>query len=480
MAYYAGEACSVSIVDDTVAKGWVRRMTTFNEKVKNFEDFFERAEPYYRLHHLGSLMKTVESLRTTIQLVSEGRLMSCFWYSYTQNLKKDPPPSLIQDLSSAIHYSLQPALERCLDFLEHSVRKVLTSPYNGPIVSDTENGTEFYRHRILYHTTLNLTPDHIYRVGLIEVGKVKAEIREIVKQIAEKGDGLVSPTWPMQRILATLRYHDDFFYNNENEREIKDSVRKIVEVINKKMGEAFSDDIIASGRAGLNIETESTASMGYYVESVGPEQNGTFYIGTGGNPSKLKMRALVCHETIPGHHYQSTLLQSQPIFAKLSNAHVQFSVSTEGWSLYAEKLCGEMGVMDEKLPDLQSRYNTQYHHLGRLSMQLVRAVRLVVEIGIHAKSWSRDRGVNFFERNTDLRLHLIQQEIERYILNPGQALSYYLGLMEVLKLREMAKERVGEGQFDVKEFHKIVLSAGSVPIPTLKRHVLSFYGERTV
>ena len=480
VTFYAGEACRVNIVDDAVAKGWVRRVQTFDQKIKHFEDFLKRSEPFYGPHHLRLMLETVESLRTTIENVKEGRFISCFWYQYTHNMGKDPPQSLVNSLTSAISSSFQPALERYLYTLEQSMNSMLGTRFAGPGVSGTPNGTEFYKHQILQHTTLDLSPDYIHRVGMVEVGKIKSEMREVVKKIYERGDQLVSPNWPMQKIFSILRHHDEFFYDITDEESVKESVRHILEVINRKMGEAFTENIIKEGRAGLNIETEPGASMGYYVESISPETNGTFYIGTGGNLNKLKMRALVCHEAIPGHHLQTSLLKSHPIFSKLSNARVQYSVSTEGWSLYSEKLCGEMGVMDVELPDLPSRYSTQYYHLGRLSMQLVRAVRLVVETGIHAKYWSRDRAVTFFERNTDLRSDLIQQEIDRYITNPGQALSYYVGLMEVLKLREDVKKMVGEGRFDVRQFHSNVLSAGSVPIPTLKRHVMSLYSDREV
>ena len=476
VAYYGDDVCRMNIVDETVAEGWIQKVKTSEDKIRNFEEFFQEAEIFYTPHHLGQMLETVESLRTTIQMLQEGRLVSCFWYSYTHNLGKDPPPSLVQDLTSAISSSLQPALERYLQTLEHSMNRILTArEHPGPGVWDTENGTEFYRYRILYHTTLDLSPEYIHKIGLEEVGKVKSEIREVVRRIYESGDKSVSPAWPMQRILATLRHTDQFFYDIKNEEAIKESVRKILEIINKKMTQAFTKEIIKEGSAGLDIKTESTASMGYYVESAGSDDNGTFYIGTGGNLSKLMMRALVCHEAIPGHHYQSSLLKSHPIFSKLSNARVQYSVSTEGWSLYAEKLCGEIGVMDEGTLDLPSQYSMLYYHLGRLSMQLIRAVRLVVETGIHTQYWSYERAVSFFERNTDLRSDLIVQEIDRYVTNPGQALSYYIGLMEVLKLREEVKEKVGRSRFDIKQFHSAVLLAGSVPLPTLRSHVIGLY-----
>ena len=277
----------------------------------------------------------------------------------------------------------------------------------------------------------------------------------------------------MQKIFSTIRQHDPFFYDTDDEEGIVVSVRNILKTITQKMDKAFTADIIAGGDTGLDIVTGG-GSMGSYIASQGQGDNGTFYIGTSSTLSKLKMRALVCHEAMPGHHYQFSLLHKHALFSKLSAARVEYSVSTEGWSLYAELLCGEMGVMEVKSPDLPASYSTLYYQLGVLSMQLVRAARLVIDTGLHAKGWSRDQAVSYFTRHTDVRQDLVESEVDRYITYPGQALSYYLGLIEVRQLRLELANKMGES-FDIRQFHKIILSAGSVPLPTLRRYVRDMF-----
>jgi uncharacterized protein (DUF885 family) len=173
---------------------------------------------------------------------------------------------------------------------------------------------------------------------------------------------------------------------------------------------------------------------------------------------KYVFSAITYHESIPGHHFQIALAQELdaiPKFRKYSG----YGAFTEGWALYAEQLAKEMGF-----------YVDPYHNFGRLQNELWRSVRLVLDTGIHAKKWSRQQSINYFRKNTPLSEGDIVTEVERFFVNPGQALGYKIGMLKILELRDRAREELGD-DFDIREFHDSVIGAGSLPLIILERQV---------
>ena len=181
---------------------------------------------------------------------------------------------------------------------------------------------------------------------------------------------------------------------------------------------------------------------------------------------KYVFTAITYHESVPGHHFQIALAQEIEGLPKLRR-FAGYGAYVEGWALYAEQLAREMGF-----------YRDPLHDFGRLQNELWRAVRLVVDTGIHAERWSRAQAIDYFRANTPLSEGNIVTEVERYFVNPGQALSYKMGMIEILDLRRRAREALGEA-FDIRDFHRVVLGAGALPLPLLRQRVEGWIAERS-
>ena len=213
---------------------------------------------------------------------------------------------------------------------------------------------------------------------------------------------------------------------------------------------------------------EKTAPGAYYQQpAIDGSRPGRFYANLYDIKAtpKYSMRTLAYHEGIPGHHFQVALameLEGMPFIRKMS----PFTAYTEGWALYSEYLAWEMGFQDNPLDNL-----------GRLQAELFRAVRLVVDTGIHDKRWTREEAIDYMVRNTGMALSDVTSEIERYIVMPGQATSYKVGMIKILEIREKAKQALGD-KFDIRDFHDVVLKNGAVPLAILEELVDEYIAEK--
>jgi uncharacterized protein (DUF885 family) len=201
---------------------------------------------------------------------------------------------------------------------------------------------------------------------------------------------------------------------------------------------------------------------GFYVQpAIDGSRPGAFYAAVNGTEPKFGMPSLTYHEAIPGHHYQIAIAQELdlPMFRRGS----LFTGYAEGWALYAERLAWEMGLYE----------GDPYGNLGRLQMEAFRAARLIVDTGIHAQGWTVDQAVDYMVENTGLATGFMEFEVRRYITWPGQATAYMLGMLKILELRQMAMDQLGD-QFDIKEFHNVVIGSGSLPLEVLERVVKDY------
>lgn len=210
----------------------------------------------------------------------------------------------------------------------------------------------------------------------------------------------------------------------------------------------------------------TTAS--YNSGPIGGTRGGAYWVNTYALDQRplYEMPALTAHESVPGHHHQTAIareLENIPDFRK----QLYFSAFGEGWGLYTEKLGIEMGI-----------YKTPYHHFGRLSYEMWRACRLVIDTGIHSQGWSRQQALDYLSSNTSLSAANVRAEVDRYISWPAQALSYKLGELKILELRERAESALGN-RFDIREFHDVLLGQGALPLDILDRVVSSYIEERT-
>lgn len=313
------------------------------------------------------------------------------------------------------------------------------------------DGKAYYAQRAAWHTTTALTPDQIHQIGLDEVARIRARMEGVAKSA-----GFAS----REAMIAKLR--TDPRYYAKTPEELMEAASRQAKIIDGLMPRFFGTlPRLPYGLREIPRETAETTTTAYYnTGSLASGIAGTYYVNT----SKLDQRplyelpALTVHEAVPGHHHQSSLQQEieLPDFRKYA---AWFTAFGEGWGLYTEFLGEEMGI-----------YDTPEKMMGRLSYEMWRACRLVVDTGMHAKGWPKERAIAFMTDNTALSAANIEAEVNRYISWPGQALGYKIGEIRIRELRAKAEKALGP-KFDVRRFHDAVLLQGAVPLEVLDRQV---------
>lgn len=318
------------------------------------------------------------------------------------------------------------------------------------------NGDAYYAARLYNFTTTDLTADQIHQLGLRQVAAIRAEMDAIRKQTGFKGD--------LKAFFAFIRDDPRFKYENSEagkEAYLNDARAVIAEVMGKAP-QYFS----VLPKAPLEVRAvekwrEATASTAFYNRPA-PDGSrpGIFYVNLAdmSQVQKVQNSGIAVHEGAPGHHFQIARAQELtglPKFRKLGG----YSAYTEGWGLYTERLADEMGV-----------YKDPYQRFGMLSLQMWRAIRLVVDTGMHSKRWTREQAQQYFRDNSSLSEIDLKREVDRYMNNPGQATSYMVGQLKIAELRERAKKALG-AKFDIRDFHEAVLANGMMPLEVLEQVV---------
>ncbi|MGY0561558.1 DUF885 domain-containing protein [Luteimonas sp. A277] len=311
-------------------------------------------------------------------------------------------------------------------------------------------GEEFYRAQIREYTTLDLSPQEIHDIGLAEVARIRAEMDKVIAGTGFEGD--------FDAFLHFLRTDPQFYATSA--QELLNHAAWIAKRVDGVIGRFF--DPLPRGRFTIIPVPDDIAPFW----TAGRGGRGTYWLNTYDLPSRplYNLPALTVHEAEPGHAFQGALAQEQdeqPEFRR--NSYI--SAYGEGWGLYVEKLGKEMGI-----------YETPYQDFGRLTYEMWRAARLVIDTGVHHLGWSRDQALAFLRDNTALSEHEVTTEVDRYISWPAQALSYKLGELKIWELRHEAEAELG-ADFNLPAFHHAVLSLGSVPLPVLEEQIRSFIAE---
>jgi uncharacterized protein (DUF885 family) len=347
----------------------------------------------------------------------------------------------------AIRERVIPAHEQLLDYLRN---EYIPRAQTSIAAHDLPNGRDFYRSRIREFTTLDLTPAEIHAIGLREVDKIKTQMHAVMQDVGFKGD--------LPAFLTFLRTDPQFYAKTPQELLMR--AAWIAKQFDGKADHWF--DRLPRRRFAIKPVPDDLAP--YYTGGRGGP--GIYMVNTYNLPARplYSLVALTLHESAPGHAFQMPLAaenEDVPEFRR----ETYVSAYGEGWAVYAEKLGEEMGM-----------YETPYDRFGMLSYQMWRATRLVVDTGIHAFGWTRERAQQFMLDNTALAQHEITTEVDRYIAWPGQALSYYLGQLAILEARAKAEKALGP-KFDIRAFHDTVLHLGSVPLPVLHARIDRFIEE---
>lgn len=318
------------------------------------------------------------------------------------------------------------------------------------------DGDEYYRFLLERYTTLEQEPDALHELGIAEVARIHDEMRAIMRETGYEGS--------LTGFFDYVRTDPRFYYadSEAGRRQYLDDARRLLGEIEDRAGEILA----TMPRADVVVEPiepwrEKSAPKAHY-RSPPPDGSrpGIFYINLYdmGAAPKYQLPVILYHEAVPGHHVETAIayeLEGLPKF----RAFAGISAFSEGWGLYSELLPKEMGL-----------YRDPYDDFGRLSLSLMRAVRLVVDTGIHAKRWTREQAIAYMDENMPSSHYDNRREIERYIVLPGQATSYYVGMLKILELRRRAKQALGDA-FDIRAFHDTVLNDGPLPLPMLEENV---------
>lgn len=359
---------------------------------------------------------------------------------------------LIAEARAALLSDLQPAYLELLNmFTRHD-----EGANKDDGVWKLPRGEVYYNARLKHYTTTKLTADEIHDIGVAEVERIKGEMRKIMTSTGFKGD--------LQAFFKFLRTDAQFKLENTDEGRAAyiDRASLLIEEMKIMLDQLF----ITEPKADIIVKRvepfrEDTAFGAFYDQpAVDGSRPGTYYINLR-DMSELptyQLQALAYHEGIPGHHMQIAIgmeLESLPKFRTLGG-HTAY---IEGWALYAESVPTELGL-----------YTDAYQDFGRLSMEIFRAARLVVDTGIHSKKWTRAEAVAYMMKNTANSEGDIRAEVDRYIVWPGQATAYKIGMLKITELKTKAKKDLGE-EFDIREFHDVILANGSVPLSILEELV---------
>lgn len=376
-----------------------------------------------------------------------------------EDISDDERAQMLAEAEDKVTNIVYPAYQGLIEYLEYLKPK--TTSDDG--VWKLPDGDNFYRYQLRANTTTELDPDEVHAVGLREVDNIQAEMDTILRD-----EGYTEGTVG-ERMLA-LSKEERFLYpdSDEGREQILADYQTIIDEISTGLDGAFDLRPKASVAVKRIPEFKEKTSPGAYYNA--PPRDGSkpgiFYANLRSVEEipRYGMRTLAYHEAVPGHHFQIAIqgeLEGLPIFRTFP----LFTAYSEGWALYSEQVAAELGFQQDP-----------YDRLGYLQAALFRAVRLVVDTGIHAKRWTREEAIEYMTANTGMPQSDVVAEIERYIVMPGQACAYMIGKLKILELRERAQQELGE-RFNLAEFHRVVLENGAVPLALLEELVNRYIEE---
>lgn len=368
--------------------------------------------------------------------------------------------ALLNEVTQALSNDFQPSFEAYINWLKAEKPKADKVPQG---VSALPNGEAFYNHELAGYTTLPLTADDVHKLGLKEVARIKGEMEAIKKQLKFDGE--------LVDFFKYIRTDPQFYYPNTDEgREAYLSkTREFLAEIDKKLPKYFG----RLPKAGLEVKrVESFREVDGGAQHYNPgtpdgSRKGVYYVHMSDMSaySKTDMETVAYHEASPGHHMQISIAQELtdvPMF----RTQTHLSVYSEGWALYSENLAKEMG-----------QFKDPYMDFGRLTAEMWRAIRLVVDTGLHSKGWTQEQAVQYFFDNSAIPEGAVRSEVRRYITTPGQATSYKIGMLKIQELRARAEAALGAA-FDIRGFHDVVLDGGALPMPLLESRVNTWIAKQ--
>jgi uncharacterized protein (DUF885 family) len=397
------------------------------------------------------VMQQVESQLAA--LLVEDPVNSVFYQpvvNFPQSVPEADRDRLEAEYRSAITDQLGPAYRRLYDFVRNEYLKQARSTVSW---SQLPDGQRWYAFLVEMHTTTKLTPDDIHTLGLSEVARIRAELEQVRKQVGFEGD--LAAFWRFAQ-------QEPRFYYTDGE-SLLEGYREIAKKVDARLPLLFNELPKASYevREVEAFRAEAEAGASYEAPSADGSRPGIFYVNTFNLQAQPKfgMETLSLREASPGHHFQMSIQQELTHLPKFRRFGAGYTAYVEGWALYAESLGRELGM-----------FTDPWQYYGRLSDEMLRAMRLVVDTGLHSRHWTRQRAIQYMLDNSSLADTAVTAEVDRYIADPGQALSYKIGQLRIRELRNRAAAKLGAG-FDVKQFHSQVLRDGALPLEVLEAKI---------
>lgn len=439
-------------------RNWVKRMSTFDTYMRQTIALLKQGIDEGMTEPRVVMQRVPHQIEA--QIVDNPRT-SAFYRPFKQmpeTMPDDQRAQLRADAQEAIANVVVPAYKQFQDFFN---KTYLPASRDSIAASELPNGEAYYAHEVQHYTTTDLTPKQIHQLGLKKVAAIHKQMQAIFDQLGFDGSYKDFP--------HHLRNDSRFYYHDP--QKLLTAYRAAAKRVDPHLVDFFPTDLLPRVPYGVRPIPKSLAPDTYPAYSVPPAGDGSVagYMAVNlykpESRPKYDIQVLTCHEARPGHQLQIPVgmsLENLPAFRRFS----YFNAFGEGWGLYAETLCDEMGL-----------YDTPYKRFGYLDYQMWRAVRLVVDTGMHEFGWSRQRAIDYFKKNTALSMENITNEVDRYIAWPGQALAYMIGEMTIRDLRDEARDALGEN-FNVRAFHGAVLGHGSLPMSLLKQVVHRWIAEQ--
>lgn len=449
----------------------INRQVSF-KTVQDYEDYLARlsALPKYFSQQMFWMNKGIEAGITQPKVVLEGFEESIKAFikqdvtlsTYYQPFVTMPSHFTIEDklslrakAESIILQSVMPSYQRYYDYM---VQRYQPNARTEIAANSLPNGEEYYLNRLQHYTTLAISVDEVHQTGVAEVKRIRREMDNIIQQLDFSGS--------FADFVNFLRT-DEQFYATSPEGLLKEAsfIAKKMDAQLPRFFKTLPRTPYGVIEVPANIAPKYTT--GRYSGPSRDDQAGNYWVNTYRLDRRplYVLEALTLHEAVPGHHLQGSIAREMKNVPKFRNS-TYISAFGEGWGLYSEYLGLEAGF-----------YQSPYSNFGRLTYEMWRACRLVVDTGMHAKGWSRERAMSFLADNTALSLHNVKTEIDRYISWPGQALSYKMGELTIKRLRKMAEQELAES-FDLRDFHDQVLKNGSMPLSMLEVLINEYIADK--
>ena len=444
------------IINKKSANNYISRLSQFDRVISETIEKLKKRETLGIIAPKFVLLKVMEQMKVFIEQPPEKNILFISFKKKLNSLDNINTPEkhkLETQVLDEIDKNVYPSYKSLLNYL----KDLSTIATTDDGVWKLPNGDNFYKYMLNINTTTDMSPEEIHLLGLVEVDRIQSEMLSILDSLGLKGSNV-------GELMKDLSKQDRFIFPDSDSG--RDAIIEEYENIIREIDDGIFPIFEFRPKSKVEVRRipkfkEKTAPGAYYNQpSMDGKRPGIFYanLRNVNDIPSFGMKTLAYHEAIPGHHYQLAIqleMEDVPIFRRFS----PFTAYIEGWALYAERIAAEYGF-----------HTNPYTDLGRLQAELFRAVRLVVDTGIHFKRWNRETAVDYMRINTGMPIFEVTAEIERYIVWPGQACAYKIGMNKILELREEAKLKLGP-RFNIKEFHTVVLQNGAVPLSLLDRLV---------